>query len=813
MTFEWIVRNTLSNAVVVSTTDVSPIFQISSVGNYSIELIATSSAGCVRRDTSFFSTVAPPVAAFQLSNDSVCGPSQETVINTSSGFMLSYLWDFGPAGQGSTDTVPVLPTFEAPIIADTIYHVTLSVTNMCGTRNVIDSVVLRPIPVAEIGTNYSQGCSPFSPVYQNVSYGSPDWFLWDFGDGSSSNDSLPPANSYTTVDTIRTITIQLSIGNTCGTANASSVIQVYPTNLSATPPAPISGCSPLEASFTFPLGDLSFYLWDFGDSTGLAGNDVMHIYETPGIYQVSLTVSNFCLTDTIFSTVTVNPGPQLSFQIDQPSVCQNNEIIVQNTSSNAGSLFINFGDGQQSFTANSASHSYDSSGFQTISLAGIHPQNGCADTIYQTIEVIPYPEINVSADPDTGCMPLIVQFYNTTNFATGYEWNFADGTGSILPEPSIVLPESGDFIAQLIAHNYQGIGIDCPDTVEVSIHVLPSPTSSFSLVNDTACGPPVNASVINTSTGGDTYTWLWESSSSTDFEPSMQFVLTGLHEIQLLTENSYACRDTARNNFFVLGQPQIELAIEPPSGCAPHTVSFANLTQYGDSVYWAFGDGQFSALNNPVHVYEEAGLYSVELFVSAGDLCFDDSLLVQVIEVNPSAEAILLVTPTTISEAAPIVSMVNSSLNANIFGLYEEEALVSNDVPISYTFENADTGLVQLALVANNQFNCPDTAYSDVYIVASPNIYIPSSFSPNGDGKNDGFSPSLDRNPSYYYFSIYDRWGHVVFETLKRDEQWNGTYYNLGRKPLKQDVYVYKLKAVFEQDQIYNLIGNITIVH
>ena len=812
MTFEWIVRNTLNNAVVLTTTDVSPILQIANVGDYSIEIICTSSAGCERRDTSAFSTVAPPIAAFQLLDDIVCGPIQETVTNTSSGFMISYLWDFGPSGTGSTDTIPVLPSFAAPIFADTLYNVTLSVTNICGTRIANDSVIVRPVPFAEIGTNFSQGCSPFTPVYQNASYGSPDSFLWDFGDGTSSTDSLPLPNSYAAVDSIRIFTIQLSIENTCGTANATSVIQVYPTNLSPIPPAPINGCAPFEVNFTFPLGDLSLYLWDFDDGSGMVGNSVSNIYDTPGTYQVSLIVSNFCLTDTIVTTVTVNPGPQLSFQIDQPSVCQSNEIVIQNTSSNAGGILINFGDGPQSLTGNSVSHTYDSLGVQTISLSGINPQNGCADTISQTIEVIPFPEIFVSADPDTGCVPLTVQFYNTTTFATGYEWNFSDGTGSILAEPTIVLPQSGNFIAQLIAHNFQGNGFDCPDTVEVSINVLPSPTSSFVLVNDTACGPPVNASVVNTSTGGDTYTWIWESNTSSEFEPSMQFVLNGPSEIQLLTENSFACRDTARNNFFVLGQPQIELTIEPLSGCAPHTVNFSNLTQYGDSVYWSFGDGQFSVLNSPEHVYEEAGLYSVELYVSSGDLCFDDSLLVQIIQVNPTADASLIVSPTTVAESAPVVNMVNSSLNANSFELYIEDDLISNEVPLTYTFENADTGLVRLALVANNQFNCPDTAYSDVYIIASPNIYVPSSFSPNGDGKNDGFSPSLDRNPTYYYFSIYDRWGHLVFETLKRDEQWNGTYYNVGRKSLKQDVYVYKLKAIFEQDQIYNLIGNITIV-
>ncbi len=118
-----------------------------------------------------------------------------------------------------------------------------------------------------------------------------------------------------------------------------------------------------------------------------------------------------------------------------------------------------------------------------------------------------------------------------------------------------------------------------------------------------------------------------------------------------------------------------------------------------------------------------------------------------------------------------------------------------------------------LSLIANNVYNCPDTTDAYVDVIASPAIYFPNSFSPNEDGKNEGFKPVMDRAPTYYYFSIYDRWGHRVFETFDYQESWDGTYYNLGRKQMKQDVYVYKLSAIFQKDQIYNLYGNVTLVY
>jgi gliding motility-associated-like protein len=411
-------------------------------------------------------------------------------------------------------------------------------------------------------------------------------------------------------------------------------------------------------------------------------------------------------------------------------------------------------------------------------------------------------------------MPLAVQFYNTSSFATGYEWHFADGTSSILAEPAIVMALEGDFAVQLIAHNYQGIGADCPDTAWINIHVDPRPQSQFTLQADTACGPPATALVTNTSAGAVSFTWEWQGNTSSAFEPPLAFSDTGSHVIHLISENTFTCRDTAEHFFRVLGQPILGLNIDPPDGCAPHAVNFTNLSQYGDSVRWAFGDGEFSGLDNPVHVYDEAGVYSVELYVSSGNgLCADDSILVEVIQVNPRAEASIQVSPQVISESSPSIDLFNTSSFANAYELYIDDQLVSNEVPANFVFDNPDTGFVELKLIANNVFGCPDTATTDIYIKSAPNIYIANSFSPNGDNINEGFRPYLDRSPTYYYFSVYDRWGHIVFDTFKRDEEWNGTFQNRGKKDIKQDVYVYKLTCIFETDQIFNVIGNITVIY
>jgi len=117
---------------------------------------------------------------------------------------------------------------------------------------------------------------------------------------------------------------------------------------------------------------------------------------------------------------------------------------------------------------------------------------------------------------------------------------------------------------------------------------------------------------------------------------------------------------------------------------------------------------------------------------------------------------------------------------------------------------------LKLMLIANNEFNCPDTAYKALKIEPSREVYIPNSFTPNGDGRNDLFGPVFDGEVTSFNFLIFDRWGHIIFETVDVNEKWNGTFRNLNREPIKQDVYVYKIVFVFTKTLFFSVNGLIS---
>lgn len=93
-------------------------------------------------------------------------------------------------------------------------------------------------------------------------------------------------------------------------------------------------------------------------------------------------------------------------------------------------------------------------------------------------------------------------------------------------------------------------------------------------------------------------------------------------------------------------------------------------------------------------------------------------------------------------------------------------------------------------------------------------VFIPNSFTPNGDGKNDVFYPRGQGLKVIKTFRIYNRWGELLFEKDNfnlNDEQygWDGSYKGDIPKP---DVYVYLIEAVcYTGDDVF-IKGDVTII-
>lgn len=777
-------------------TAVSPTVTYTSPGNYSILQMVTSPGGCIDSLRINVQVVEPPLAGFTLSPYDGCGPLAVTLNNNSTGSGLSFFWDFG---NGVTDTVrnPGTRVYDSGMYGDTVYTITLNVSNICGAVTVKDSITVFPSPQSLFGTQVSSGCSPLTIQFSNNSYGLPLSYQWDFGDGTGSADSLPVPHVYFAFDNDTTYYITLITTNLCGSDTLTDSITVFPNTVNAFfNTDPVSGCAPLTVEFTnFSTGG-NLFSWDFGDGNVSSQYTTTHTYTAAGTYDVSLIVNNTCSFDTAYVQITVWPQPGLSFTSSLDSSCVLESVSFNNTSPDPliGVLW-DFGDGVQSTLSNPI-HAYTTPGNYTVTFIGTGSVNGCIDTVYSNVFVHPKPLASFDSILVEGCQPLPVNFANTSAGAGSFIWDFGDGNTSILSSPVHIYYNDGSFQVGLVAISTFG----CTDTATGNVLVRPKPTSAFNTDVDSACGAPATVSFLNGSTQGTGSAWLFgDGQGSALTNPVHTYIQTGSYTVQLISTTSFGCLDTAVQPFTVHPAPLAQATIVNPTGCDDLRVFFNNQSQNAVTFLWFFGDGDSSMMAEPDHLYTSPGQYNVQLIITGSGGCRDTFSLSPQITVLPSPEADFSYDQSDDPALYGVVNFLNASAGA---------------VRYSWDFGDSDTsalenpkhryasyGQFDVRLIAIGANGCADTLIKPLDLRFFGGLVVPNAFAPESGTADALYSVFLPAGISLerYRLEIYDTWGTLLWysEALQEgrpSEGWDGKVNGID---LPADVYIWKISAWF----------------
>jgi gliding motility-associated-like protein len=137
----------------------------------------------------------------------------------------------------------------------------------------------------------------------------------------------------------------------------------------------------------------------------------------------------------------------------------------------------------------------------------------------------------------------------------------------------------------------------------------------------------------------------------------------------------------------------------------------------------------------------------------------------------------------------------------------------TNQDQIEYTY-GCPPGLYQIMLIAYNQGICPDTAYQVIQIQDGVSVYIPNTFTPDGDMTNQYFFPVISSiiSPNTFLFTIYNRWGEEVFNSKDPNEKWDGNNYITNNK-CQDGVYIWKLRFIMkESGEVINKVGHVNLL-
>lgn len=192
----------------------------------------------------------------------------------------------------------------------------------------------------------------------------------------------------------------------------------------------------------------------------------------------------------------------------------------------------------------------------------------------------------------------------------------------------------------------------------------------------------------------------------------------------VIGSNGNCASDTLRVTITVIPKPKANISANPPKGTVPLTVQFNNLSAYGTSYIWFFGDGDSSSLFSPSHTYLAKGKYSV-------------------------------------------------------------------------------------LMIAYNSAGCSDSASVEIIVEDKFIIYIPSVFSPDGNGLNELFEIYSEGMKSLEG-QIYDRWGELLYEWKTPDGKWwDGTYKD---RKVPEGVYIYMITVKDNSNTRYIYKGPLTIL-
>jgi PKD repeat protein len=203
------------------------------------------------------------------------------------------------------------------------------------------------------------------------------------------------------------------------------------------------------------------------------------------------------------------------------------------------------------------------------------------------------------------------QFENTSKNATGFSWNFGDGGTSQEENPVHTYLISGTYTVTLTAVN--GCGSDI-FAQEIVVNAGQAPQPDFIANAPDGC-VPLTVQFQNQSTGTNLtgFNWLFEGGtppSSYEEDPVILYNYPGKYSVTLTVVNALG-ENTSTKEDFILAEPvpQADFSFTVNG----QTVTFTNLSEGGTNYFWLFGDGSSSATENPVHFYQEPGIYDVSL--------------------------------------------------------------------------------------------------------------------------------------------------------------------------------------------------------
>ncbi len=372
-------------------------------------------------------------------------------------------------------------------------------------------------------------------------------------------------------------------------------------------------------------------------------------------------------------------------------------------------------------------------------------------------------------------------------FIDEYLWTFENTGNQPLSydtrDVTVTFPGPGFYPGLMILNP----GTVCSDTAVIEVTISPPINPDFEFEYDTCVAGPVDFTDLTVLTNGGIETWEWDfgdTNFSSETNPTHMYQEPGLIPVTLTITDTIGCTENVTELVNWFPAPPL-IIIEPSSfvGCPPAEVEFINLSSPIDDTYdikWTFGDGGLDTMISPTHIFEEPGLFDINIEITSPIGCYTSREFRDWIFIDSLPIADFSFSPDKASNFEPEVTFTDESIRAAQWEWTFDQfggTILRNP---SYVFP--DTGLMEIQLVVTHLYGCVDTMIQYVDIEPQITYFLPNAFTPNEDGTNEFFRGGGHfRGIRDFDIKIMNRWGGIVFESSDPSEAWNGMEHNSGR--------------------------------
>ena len=636
-------------------------------------------------------------------------------------------------------------------------------------------------------TGTFEGCAPqiltfgcnLSGANGNVSYS------WSSGNGDVSLLAEPTFSYLTPGHYNISVTVE-SNGQTA-TANHEVVIFNGPTALFND--SAIVGCVPFQYQFSSVSepGDapITEWKWYFEDGTTDVGSDIWHTYTSPGIFTLTLEVTdaNGCQNMKHSQMLTLSQKPDVSIYASDTHWCTapHNVYFSSAISTDAGlgggyEATWYFGDDSTSNEDNPM-HTYMQIGNYDVSLTVVDSY-GCSNTVTEADMVelgIISPDFSI---PEQACLNTPMRFRSNI-MDLSCQWDFGDGTPI----------QQGDDIFHTYTQtgNYEVLFTVDPngqcqqsrvfniEVVEVQASFRTEPEDLFS------CTYPFVVNFISTSIGENlTYTYIFDDTYlGFSEECAHAYSRNGRFTPSLYVSSPGGCTSRFTGPEIVINQPAAGLYSSDDGGCAPYTITFTNSSEYTSNsaivdFLWNFDDGTSINTTTPSvsHIYSEVGIFHPYLTITDTSGCtatsdlLDASGIMTGTQVSPENFGVTntmhhFIPRDSLCPNDPVYlynSMAGSSDNYNYYFAISAANKIWEVQSINtyrpYTF-SVDTGWNNVGIVVEYQ-NCRSDVVPWDSIYVKPPITHVASYYDCSSPFDYSFKVVENRGAQYWEWLIYD---------------------------------------------------------